>query len=86
MEFLNRKYGTEYNVNELLDLIDMQMPVIEQKCTWGYSIPYFISGLHNAHVFNVNQLLKRHNIKSRDLRAIIELLSEQEKRNIIILC
>lgn len=80
MEFLNQKCVKKYDVNELLDVIDMYMPILQQKCAWGYSIPYFISGIHNAHVFNVKQLLKRHNIKSRDLRAIIELLNEEEKK------
>ncbi|MDE7433121.1 MAG: hypothetical protein K2N34_14575, partial [Lachnospiraceae bacterium] len=80
MEYLNKKYFLKYDVNEILDLIDACMPTIRHKCIWGYSIPYFISGLHSAHVFNVNQLLKRHNIKSRDLRAIIESLSEEQKK------
>lgn len=79
-EFLNYKYGAKYNLDELLDIIDILMPKFKKECKWGYSIPYFLSGIHNAHVFNVNHLLKRHNIKSKDLRAIIEKLDDIQKK------
>ena len=36
--------------------------------------------------FNVKQLLKRHNIKSKDLRGIIELLDDVQKKSMITLC
>lgn len=80
IEFLNKKYDTDYDINEVLDLIDDYMPYLKENCVWGYSIPYFISGMHSAHVFNVNQLLKRHNIKFRDLRNIIESLTVRERK------
>lgn len=75
------KHGYDkYDINELLDLIDTVVLPIQRETTWGYSIPYFISGMHNAHTFNVAQLLKRHNIKSKDLRGIIERLDEVQKK------
>ena len=79
-EFINKKYNGHYNLNELLDIIDTLMPKFHQNCHWGYSIPYFLSGVHNAHVFNVNHLLRRHNIQSKDLRAIIENLDDVQKK------
>ncbi len=79
-EFLNKKFGQDYELNVLLDIIDYLMPKFIQECEWGYSIPYFLSGVHSSHVFNVNHLLRRHNIKSKDLRAIIETLDEKQKK------
>ncbi len=79
-EYINKKYSEVYNLDELLDIIDTLMPKFHNNCKWGYSIPYFLSGVHNAHVFNVNHLLRRHNIKSKDLRAIIENLDEVQKK------
>lgn len=80
VEFLNKKFNTNYNLNNLLDLIDYSLPVLTSKGKWGYSIPYFLSGLHGAHVFNVNHLLRRHNIKSSDLRQIIDKLDDKHKK------
>lgn len=80
IEYLNRNHNCNYNTDELLDLIDVNMPNIESRCDWGYSIPHLISGFHSSHVFNVHYLMKRHNINSKDLRKIIELLDDDKRK------
>ncbi|WP_343338763.1 4-hydroxy-2-oxovalerate aldolase [Terrisporobacter petrolearius] len=80
MDFLNRKLGYHYDMNEMLDLIDSYMPKIMQQCSWGYSIPYFIAGMYNSHVHNINYLMDKHNIKSKDMRLIIEEINPQKRK------
>lgn len=80
VEFLNKKFDQHKDLDCILDIIDYLMPKFIQECEWGYSIPYFLSGVHSSHVFNVNHLLRRHNIKSKDLRAIIDKLDEKQKK------
>lgn len=80
-QYMNRKCQAKYDINELLDLIDTVIAVVQEKTSWGYNIPYFIAGMHNAHTFNVKQLLKRHNLKSKDLRGIIEMLDDVQKKS-----
>lgn len=79
-QFADKEYSQDYDIDPLLDLMDSIIVPISKKVEWGYSVPYFISAIHNAHTFNVKQLLKRHNIKSKDLRKIIEMLDETQKR------
>lgn len=79
-QYMNCKQDANYDINEILDLIDTVITAAQEKTTWGYSIPYFIAGMHNAHTFNVKQLLKRHNLKSKDLRGIIEQLDDVQKK------
>lgn len=79
-QYLNTHYDKDYDLNEILDLIDTVINAVREKTKWGYSIPYFISGIHNAHTFNVVQLLKRHNLKSKDLRGIIGMLDDTQKK------
>ena len=79
-QFINKKHEEKYNIDELLDLIDTVIASAQEVTSWGYSIPYFIAGIYNAHTYNVKQLLKRHNIKSKDLRGIIELLDNVQKK------
>lgn len=78
--FINKKFGNRYDIDILLDLIDTVISTAQKITSWGYSIPYFIAGMYNAHTFNVKHLLKRHNIQSKDLRAIIERLDEYQKK------
>lgn len=79
-QFMVQKLGASYDINALLDLIDTVIVSAREKTTWGYTVPYFIAGMHNAHTFNVKQLLKRHNLSSKDLRGIIERLDETQKK------
>lgn len=79
-QYMVRKHGAAYDINEILDMIDTVITAAQEQTTWGYSIPYFISGMHNAHTFNAKQLLKRHNLRSKDLRGIIERLDETQKK------
>ncbi|WP_313186522.1 hypothetical protein [Lacrimispora sp.] len=78
--YLNNRYKKTYDLNELLDMIDSLMPRVRDKCNWGYSMPYVLSGLHGAHSFNVSYLLRKHNIKLKDLRSIIEKLDKEQKK------
>lgn len=78
--FLNKKFQKTYDLDVLLDICDTLMPKIQKLCSWGYNIPYFLAGIHSSHVFNINHLLRRHNIHSKDLREIIAKLDERQKK------
>ena len=80
LDYLNRKLNYHYDMNEMLDLIDSYMPKIMQQAKWGYSIPYFIAGMYSSHVHNVNYLLDKHNIKSKDMRLIIEEIDPVKRK------
>lgn len=72
VDFLNKKLGCNYDLDVLLDIVDVYMPRIMEKCKWGYSIPYFIAGINNTHVHNITYLIDKHNIDAKDMRQIIE--------------
>ncbi|MDR0683005.1 MAG: hypothetical protein LBG15_14325 [Dysgonamonadaceae bacterium] len=73
--YLNTKWGGyEYNLNELLDLIDVYMLPIQKKYIWGYNIPNYIAGIYSSHVHNVTYLMDKHNIHTKDMRIIIETI------------
>jgi 4-hydroxy 2-oxovalerate aldolase len=71
--YLNTKFdGYDYNLNELLDLIDIYMLPIQKKYRWGYNIPNYIAGIYSSHVHNITYLMDKHNIHAKDMRIIIE--------------
>lgn len=78
--FLNKKYKKDYDVNLIIDTIDTYMTQFLNKYEWGYSIPYYISGTYQSHVNNIAYLIKNHKTKSRDLKNIIESLSETNRQ------
>ena len=78
--YLNRKHHKNYDMNEILDAIDMYMTGFEEKYSWGYSTPYFIAGLYQCHVNNIAYLQKNHRTNARDMSNIIASLSQTERR------
>ncbi len=80
VQYMNQKLGYCYNMDALLDLIDNYMNQIKAKCTWGYSIPYFIAGCYGAHVNNISYLLQKNSIQSKDIRYILNKIDEDARK------
>ncbi len=78
-QFLNRKYNGNYDMNIIMDTIDIYMRYFKEYYKWGYSTPFFIAGMFCTHVNNVEYLLENHRTNARDMRNIIESLSPEER-------
>ena len=78
--YIDRVHNGNYDMNAIMDAIDMYIQGFREKFTWGYSTPYFIAGLYQCHVNNIAYLTSNHRTNSRDMRTIIESLSEEERR------
>lgn len=80
-QYLNRRFGKDYNMNIIMDTIDIYMTQFVENYKWGYSIPHMIAGIFGCHVNNVAYLLQTHKTSSRDMRAIFQMLTEDERRH-----
>lgn len=78
--YLNQKYHCNYDMNQIMDAIDMYMSYFQEKYTWGYSTPYFIAGMYCCHVNNIAYLQKNHRVNTQDMRNIIESLSPEDRK------
>ena len=77
--FLNRKYDCNYEMDQILDAIDLYMEYFKANYSWGYSTPYFISGMYCCHVNNIAYLLKNHRTNARDMNEIIKSLDPEDR-------
>lgn len=77
--WLNRKCKSNYDMNIIMDAIDTYMGYFISNYSWGYSIPYFISGMYSTHVNNIAYLTLNHRTNAKDMRIVIESLSEEER-------
>ena len=78
--YLNKKHNAHYDLDSIMDAIDTYMEYYKEKYTWGYSTPYFIAGLYCCHVNNIAYLLDNHRTNAKDMRNIIESLSEGDRK------
>lgn len=78
--YLNTKCHCNYDMNMIMDAIDMYMEYFQESYKWGYSTQYFIAGMYCCHVNNIAYLLKNHRTNTKDMRTIIESLSPEERK------
>lgn len=79
--YLNKKQHGNYDMNAILDAIDMYIDGFKEKYTWGYSTPYFIAGMYQCHVNNIAYLRKNHRTNARDMHNVISSLGIEERRH-----
>lgn len=81
VQYLNTHLNSKYDMDSVLDVIDNYMNNIRTRCSWGFTTPYFVAGCYGAHVNNVQYLMKKNSIRSKDLRYILnEIGAESRKR------
>lgn len=78
--YINVKHNGNYDMNAIMDAIDMYMEKFKAQYTWGYSTQYFIAGMYQCHVNNIAYLQNNHRTNYHDMRNIIESLSTEERR------
>lgn len=79
VSYLNRKCGCHYDMDAVMDAIDVYMQYFKENYEWGYSTPYFIAGMYCCHVNNIAYLLNNHRTSAKDMRNIIESLSPEDR-------
>lgn len=78
--YLNRKWGSHYDLDAIMDAIDIYMQDYLNNYSWGYSTPFFIAGLYCSHVNNIAYLINNHRVSAKDMRNIIESLSPEDRK------
>ena len=79
VSYLNRKCGCHYDMDAVMDAIDVYMESFRERYTWGYSTPYFIAGLYCCHVNNIAYLLNNHRTNARDMRNVIASMDPADR-------
>jgi len=79
--YLNRKHQGNYDMNTILDAIDMYVRPFQEVCDWGYSTNYFIAGVCCTHVNNIAYLLNNHRSSAKDIFSIMSSLSPADRVN-----
>ena len=83
MDYMNEKYGINYMLEPIYDLIDDYIAPIKADKPWGYAIPYAISAKFYLHRTYAEYLMKKERLKTKDIQRILSCvdLSEAETFN-----
>lgn len=79
--YFDRKNLGNYDLNCIMDALDMYIDPLKKKFEWGYSTSFFIAGLYQCHVNNIAYLREQHRTTAHDMRSIISSLDSEERRH-----
>lgn len=79
MDYLNRNFGTNYDIDPVLDAIETCISPIKEKEPWGYMAEYFLSAKYNLHRNYAEYLLSKGSLTSRDMNCILKKIDEEKK-------
>ena len=70
---MNHRYGTNYDIDQFLEILDTDLMAVYQKHYWGYKYNFYISAMQNCHPNYVQFLLDK---KTLSVTSINEILSK----------
>lgn len=79
-EYLNRIGLKNYNIKNILDMVDQYSLEFKKKYEWGYSMPMLYAGLYGVHVFTTAYLENKPGVTSYDLKCMFEMLDDFKKK------
>lgn len=76
---LNSYYHKNYDLNEVMEIVDTFMMPIWQKIYWGYKYEFYISAMQRVHPNYVNYLLKKKTLSVSSVNEILACIPEDIK-------
>lgn len=76
---LNENYNGNYDLNQLMEIIDTNILSIYREKYWGYSMLYYLSAANDCHPNYINYLLNKKTLSITDINEIIKTMDPQHK-------
>lgn len=77
--FMNREFGVRYDINPILEAIDLHILKIYSQKYWGYNLQFYLSASNDCHPQYVQYLLGKKTIRVKDVNQIIGAIPEENK-------
>jgi len=78
LSYLQERRKDKYNVIPVLNFLDLFMAPLHKKIGWGYTLPYFMSGIFKCHPYFVRDIM---NYKRFTVDEIWSILDVVKKKN-----
>lgn len=79
VDYLVRKKGYSYNLEKILELIDIELYDLYEKYHWGYTPASFMAGVYRSHPNNIIYLLDKYSLSTNDIKNILSMLTPEER-------
>lgn len=79
VQYLNDNADGKYDIKPLLSIIDEILNEFYQRNYWGYSLPNYLSAVHNAHPNYAGYLDDKKTLTVENMNEIFEMMDEDKK-------
>ena len=79
VDYLNKRHGKNYRLHTLLDVIDSSVSGFSDQLGWGYDLSMYLAGIHSSHINNVDYLLGKAGLRTKDVSWILGRLTDEER-------
>ncbi len=77
--YFNDNFGKNYEINSLLEAIDVDIISFKEKYDWGYLIPYFMSAYNDCHPKYISYLQDKGTLSIQSINNILSMIDDSEK-------
>ena len=79
VDYLNKRFGKNYDLATILDVIDNSIQSIAVHKKWGYDLQMYLCGIYSSHINNVKYLIEKTGLRTRDISWILSQLTDEER-------
>lgn len=77
--YLNDNMGKSYDINQMLEAIDVNIMPIYEKHYWGYSLFFYLAAKNDCHPNYVKYLMDKRSLSVKDINVILDKISPELK-------
>lgn len=79
-EYLVRKKKYDYQIDNILDILDDYIYKYSLKYKWGYSTAAMMAGIYQSHPNNVIYLMEKFRLESKDIGKLLSMIEPQKRQ------
>ncbi|MGE7690580.1 aldolase catalytic domain-containing protein [Lysinibacillus sp. NPDC097214] len=77
--YMNENLNKVYDIEQILEAINVNILGMYESVPWGYSLKFFISALHSCHPNYVTYLMEKKTLSMKSINDVLRKIEEQNK-------
>lgn len=77
--YLNKQYGKDYDIEPILEVFDECLKSIFTTDFWGYSLPFYLSAVHNCHPDYAIWFSDKNTLAVKSMHELLGSISDEDK-------
>lgn len=77
--YLNQNHQKNYNIEPILEIFDECLKPIFASHFWGYSLPFYLSSIHNCHPNYASFFSEKNTLSVKSMHELLGMISDEDR-------